>query len=177
MVDGKKPGQSFLDRRRRREVINWLVSEPARERLDRGHPVATADRLSGFTVGGRSCLFGDQERRPIVVVRFSEEVALVACLLEGGCAQGLLDPPTRIETRKPFGDAAVIPPYPASLLEVRIVFDAFHGAVHWSTIWSQFGPQIPAILRNEIQTDPENPFEIKCLLGVHFVRNGASDGT
>ncbi len=177
MVDGKKPGQRFLNGRRRREMIDRLVSEPAGKRLDCGHAVTPADRLSGFPIGGRSRLVGDQERRPIVVVRFSEEVALVACLLEGSCAQGLLDPPARIETRKPSRDPAIVPPDPASLLEVRIVFDALHGAAHRSTIWSQFGPQIPAILRNEIQTDPENPFEIKLLLGVHFVRNGASDGT
>ena len=112
-----------------------------------------------------------------MVAGFSEEVAFAACLLEGSCAQGLFDPPARIEVRKPLRHPAVVPPDAASLLEVRIVFDALHGAAHWSTIWSQFGPQIPAILRNEIQTDPENPFEIKCLLGVHFVRNGASDGT
>ena len=93
-----------------------------------------------------------------MVAGFSEEVAFAACLLEGSCAQGLLDPPTRIETRKPFRHPAVIPPDPASLLEVRIVFHALRGAAHWSTIWSQFGPQIPAILRNGIQTDPENPF-------------------
>ena len=177
MVDGTQPGQRLLDGRRRREMIDRLVSEPARERLDRGHPVATADRLYGFPTQGRSCLFGDHKRRPVVIVRFSEEVAFAACLLEGSCAQGLFDPPARIEVRKPLRHPAVVPPDAASLLEVRIVFDALHGAAHWSTLWSQFGPQIPAILRNEIQTDTENPFEIKCLLGVHFVRNGASDGT
>lgn len=62
MVDGKKPGQRLLDGRRRREMIDWLVSEPAGKRLDCGHPVATADRVSGFPIGSRACLFGEAER-------------------------------------------------------------------------------------------------------------------
>lgn len=82
MADARQPGQRLLDGRRRREMIDRLISDPARERLDRGHPVATADRLSGFPTGGRFCLSGDRKRRPVAIVLFSEEVAFVACLPE-----------------------------------------------------------------------------------------------
>jgi len=44
------------------------------------------------------------------------------------------------------------------------------------TIGPQFGPQFPAILDKEIQSETIIPFDFNDIREVHFGRNGASDG-
>lgn len=46
LVDSEEP----RERGNRRKVIDRLVGEPARQRLDRGHAIPVPDRLSGFTI-------------------------------------------------------------------------------------------------------------------------------
>ncbi|MBU1286214.1 MAG: hypothetical protein KJ871_00665, partial [Alphaproteobacteria bacterium] len=97
------------------------------------------------------------------IVGLSQQVPFIPRLLHGSRAKRLLDSLARIEVSAPGRDPAIVPPDPASAFEVRIVFDALHDVGHWSTKWSQFGPQFPAISDKEKQPDLLNPFAFNVL--------------
>ncbi len=108
---------------------------------------------------------------------FGQQVTLVAGLVNRRRAKRFLNALAAIKVSELARHTSVVPPDAASLFEVGVVVDALHDAGHWSTIWSQFGPQIPAILCKAMQTEPKIPFVFNPLSGDHFRRNGASDGT
>jgi hypothetical protein len=125
-VDCKQSGERFFQRCLSGKMIDRLVGEPAGQRLDRGHPVATTYRVRDIAVRCRTRFLCNLERGSVVIVGLSQQVPFKPRLLHAGRAKRLLDSPARIEVTAPRRDPAIVPPDPASALEVRIVFDALH---------------------------------------------------
>ena len=96
-------------------------------------------------------------------------------MLKRGRAERFVDLFAGIEVCELSRNPAITPPDPASMFKVRNAYDALHDAAHWPAIWSHFGPQIPAILCKETQTDPKIRLDFNILIDVHLKRNGASD--